>query len=101
MNKSNRRGKVMSLISIVVPLYNEEDNVRPLYDELCAVADTIDDDVEFILVDDGSKDKTVNVLKEIVGSDSRVKLIKFRRNFGQTAAMAAGFDYASGEIIAV
>jgi glycosyltransferase involved in cell wall biosynthesis len=91
----------MSLVSMIVPLYNEEDNVRPLYEELCAVADKMKDEVEFILVDDGSKDCTVKVLKEIAADDSRVKLIKFRRNFGQTAAMAAGFDYASGDIVAV
>jgi glycosyltransferase involved in cell wall biosynthesis len=59
------------------------------------------DEVEFILVDDGSKDQTVKVLKQVAAGDARVKLIKFRRNFGQTAAMAAGFDYATGEIIAV
>ncbi|MDR2337521.1 MAG: glycosyltransferase family 2 protein [Deltaproteobacteria bacterium] len=91
----------MSLVSVIIPLYNEEDNIQPLYKELCAVANKIQDNVEFILVDDGSKDHTVKVLKKITAGDSRVKLIKFRRNFGQTAAIAAGFDYADGEIIAV
>ena len=91
----------MSLISMIVPLYNEEENVQPLYDELCSVASKMKDEVEFILVDDGSKDRTVQEVKNIAAGDKRVKLVKFRRNFGQTAAMAAGFDYASGDIVAV
>ena len=86
---------------MVVPLYNEEENIKPLYKELCYVASKMKDEVEFILVDDGSKDGTVQEVKKIAAADKRVKLVKFRRNFGQTAAMAAGFDHASGDIVAV
>jgi glycosyltransferase involved in cell wall biosynthesis len=83
-------------ISVVIPVYNEEDNVSELYDRLVAV---IHDSVEFIFVDDGSSDKTFDRLKEICAKDKRVRVIRFRRNFGQTAALSAGIDHARGEII--
>ncbi len=89
----------MSLISIVIPLYNEEDNVEPLYRELETVAKRHSLHCEFIFVDDGSKDNTVERLREIAAGDDRVCIVCFRRNFGQTAAMAAGFDYANGDIV--
>lgn len=89
----------MKLISLVVPLYNEEDNVEPLYRELCAVTATHNLNCQFVFVDDGSKDKTVSRLEQIAANDSRAVIVCFRRNFGQTAAMAAGFDFAEGEIV--
>lgn len=89
----------MRLISLVVPLYNEEENVERLYSELCSVADRFNLNCEFILVDDGSKDATRERMLEISAGDPRVVLVAFRRNFGQTAAMAAGFDFAQGEIV--
>ncbi|MCC6932669.1 MAG: glycosyltransferase family 2 protein [Deltaproteobacteria bacterium] len=91
----------MRLVSIIVPLYNEEDNVQYLYDELCSVAAKLEDNVEFIFVNDGSRDKTLERMREITATDNRVTIVEFRRNFGQTAAMAAGFDYASGDIVAL
>lgn len=87
------------LVSIVVPLYNEEGNVELLYQELSKVAEAHQLNCEFVLVDDGSTDDTRNRLLEVCGNDPRVIYIRFRRNFGQTAAMAAGFDYARGDII--
>lgn len=89
----------MQLISIVVPLYNEEENVALLYEELAEVVGKAELSAEFIFVDDGSSDQTCERLLEAVRNDQRVRLLKFRRNFGQTAAMAAGFDHAEGEVV--
>jgi len=85
--------------SIVVPLYNEEDNVVPLYARLTQVMTGLDQPYEIIFVDDGSKDGTLVALNAIYDNDSRVRIVSLRRNFGQTAALKAGFDLASGEII--
>lgn len=89
----------MRLVSIIVPLFNEEENVSNLYGEISSVIDRAQLDAEFIFVDDGSSDRTVEALIRAANGDTRVKIVCFRRNFGQTAAMAAGFDYASGEIV--
>ncbi len=86
-------------VSIVVPLYNEEENIRPLYECVCAALTGHDFTWELILVDDGSGDQSCSILREITEQDQRVKVIRFRRNFGQTAAMAAGFDAAIGEVV--
>ena len=86
-------------VSVAIPLYNEEDNVQPLYLELTEVMSSMDCDYELIFVDDGSKDRTVKNMIRTVGEDPHVKIIEFRRNFGQTAAMAAGLDHASHEIV--
>jgi len=85
--------------SIVVPFHNEEDNVTTLYDRLKAVMEHIGESFELVFVDDGSRDRTYRHLEEIAAVDSRVLVIKLRRNFGQTSALAAGFDNASGEFI--
>ena len=85
--------------SVVVPLYNEEGNVAPLYVRLRQVMTGLEEPYELIFVDDGSKDHTPQALTEVYESDSRVKIVSLRRNFGQTAALKAGFDAARGEII--
>src|SRR6516164_9539387 len=85
--------------SVVVPLYNEEGNVAPLYVRLTQVMTGLEEPYELIFVDDGSKDRTPQTLTEVYESDSRVKIVSLRRNFGQTAALKAGFDAARGEII--
>jgi glycosyltransferase involved in cell wall biosynthesis len=85
--------------SIVVPLHNEQENVTDLYDRLKAVMETHGETFEIVLVDDGSTDSTFNLLREIAAVDSRVTVVKLRRNFGQTAGLAAGFDHARGEYI--
>ncbi|HVZ60701.1 MAG TPA: glycosyltransferase family 2 protein [Terriglobales bacterium] len=85
--------------SIVVPLHNEEENVTELYDRLKGVMESQIDAFELIFVDDGSSDRTFILLKEIAAVDSRVVVVKLRRNFGQTAALAAGFDNSQGEYI--
>ena len=89
----------MRLISIVIPLYNEEENVAKLYQELSTVIAGTSLNCEFLFVDDGSQDATVINLVRAAGDDARVRIVTFRRNFGQTAAMAAGFDYAQGEVV--
>ena len=89
----------MPRYSIVVPLHNEEENVTDLYDRLKAVMEMHGESFEIVLVDDGSRDRTFNLLREIAAVDSRVTVVKLRRNFGQTSALAAGFDHSRGEDI--
>jgi glycosyltransferase involved in cell wall biosynthesis len=85
--------------SIVVPFHNEEENVTTLYDRLKAVMEQVGESFELVFVDDGSRDRTYRLLEEIAAVDSRVLVIKLRRNFGQTSALAAGFDHAQGDYI--
>lgn len=86
-------------LSIVIPIYNEEENIQPLYDELNEVLQSIHHSHEIVFVDDGSSDRSLELLKKIQQQDDTVVVVSFRRNFGQTAAMAAGFDYATGDVI--
>jgi len=86
-------------LSIVVPIYNEEENVVALYESVREALAPTSLEYEIIFVDDGSGDASFRLLKEIAAEDRRVKLLRFRRNFGQTAAMAAGFDVATGSVI--
>ncbi len=85
--------------SIVVPIYNEEDNIAELYRSITTSLDGYDTEYEIIMVDDGSADGSFKALTTIAAGDRRVRVIRFRRNFGQTAAMSAGFDAATGNII--
>jgi glycosyltransferase involved in cell wall biosynthesis len=85
--------------SIVVPFHNEEENVTELYDRLKAVMEMVGDPFEMVFVDDGSSDRTFTSLQEIAEVDSRVVVVKLRRNFGQTSALAAGFDQARGDYV--
>jgi len=89
----------MPKYSIVVPLHNEQENVTDLYDRLKVVMEANGETFEIVLVDDGSIDRTFTLLREIAAVDSRVTVVKLRRNFGQTAGLAAGFDHARGEYI--
>lgn len=86
-------------LSIVVPIYNEQDNISALYRAVTTALDSTDRNYEIIMVDDGSSDGSFTALKALAAQDRRVKVIRFRRNFGQTAAMSAGFDAAAGDII--
>lgn len=86
-------------LSVVLPIYNEEGNLKEMYHRLTDVLVGLDKSYEIILTDDGSKDGSYEVMKEIADRDSKIKLIKFRRNFGQTAALAAGINEASGNLI--
>ena len=87
------------MISVVVPLYNEEGNVQPLYRRLTDVLTGLEECYELVFVDDGSQDHTNGILDDICQADSRVVAIRLRRNFGQAAALQAGFDFAQGDII--
>ncbi|SNZ13007.1 glycosyltransferase family 2 protein [Hydrogenobacter hydrogenophilus] len=85
------------MISVVIPAYNEEQNIPILYQKLTQVLEG--KDYEIIFVDDGSEDGTFNVLEKIANKDKRVKVIRFKRNYGQTSAMYAGFQHAKGDVI--
>jgi glycosyltransferase involved in cell wall biosynthesis len=86
-------------LSIIVPLYNEEESVRPLYRSVKNVADALGMDYELLFVDDGSDDQTFTIASGLARSDKKLRVIKFRRNYGQTPAMAAGIDHATGDIL--
>jgi len=86
-------------ISVVIPLYNEEENVEPLHEKLTGSLRAAGYDYEIVYVDDGSTDNTLSLLEKVQAGDDRVVVISLRRNFGQTAAFAAGFDFARGDII--
>lgn len=86
-------------LSVVVPIYNEEENLPILHGRITQALTEALLDYELILVDDGSSDNSYAALKVLAAKDERVKVIKLRRNFGQTAAMAAGFDCASGRVV--
>ncbi|MGQ9676651.1 MAG: glycosyltransferase family 2 protein [Chloroflexota bacterium] len=86
-------------VSVIIPVLNEEDNLERLYVRLCQALGSLGKTCEIVFVDDGSTDKSFDVLKKLHEQDNRVRVIRFRRNFGQTAAFAAGFDAAQGEIV--
>ena len=86
-------------LSVVIPFCNEEDNVRPLHEQIVAALGGLGRSYEVVAVDDGSTDRTLANLEAIVKDDSRWWVVALRRNFGQTAAMSAGFDHATGEVI--
>jgi glycosyltransferase involved in cell wall biosynthesis len=86
-------------ISIVVPVYNEQENIEAVYTALSSTLKKMGCQYEIIMVDDGSSDGSHKVLTSLASYDASLKVIRFRRNFGQTAAMSAGFDYAKGDII--
>ncbi len=86
-------------LSVVIPIYNEEGNIERLHRELSEALDEIGRDYEIVAVNDGSQDRSFELLNAAQARDSRWHVIHFRRNFGQTAAMAAGFDAARGKIV--
>ncbi|HEX9838938.1 MAG TPA: glycosyltransferase family 2 protein [Anaerolineales bacterium] len=87
-------------LSLIIPLYNEEENLPLLYDSIRKTLEPIQRKWEIIFVDDGSQDKSLDVLKTLVENDpGHVRAVAFRRNFGQTAAITAGIDYAQGDTI--
>ncbi len=88
-----------STLSVVVPLFNEEENLESLFAQLVTVLEGLDCGYEIIAVDDGSTDGSFAILKQLHEGNPRIKVVRFRRNFGQTAAFAAGFDQASGEVV--
>ncbi len=86
-------------LSLVVPVYNEEDNIQPLFSKIAAAMEGLGKTWEVVLVDDGSRDQSLARLEELAADDKRVVVVGLRRNYGQTAAMMAGFDHARAPII--
>ena len=93
-----RKIEIVPKYSIVVPFHNEEENVTQLYDRVKDVMEQVGASFEMVFVDDGSRDRTYRLLEEIAAVDSRVLVVKLRRNFGQTSALAAGFDHCAGRV---
>lgn len=89
----------MKDLSVIAPLYNEEECVRLLHETIVRVVEPLRLDFEILFVDDGSRDGTFRVARELAEKDRRLRVIRFRRNYGQTPAMAAGFDHACGQIL--
>src|SRR5208283_4077821 len=87
------------MLSIVIPIHNEEPSILPLYDRLISVLEGLNKPFEIIFVDDASADRSFDLLANLAETDMRMKVIRLRRNFGQTAALSAGFDEAQGNII--
>jgi glycosyltransferase involved in cell wall biosynthesis len=92
-------GPTERFLSILIPVYNEDQNLRALHEDLLSVLSTMAVDYEIIYVDDGSTDQSLTILKEIAAQAETVTVIQFRRNFGQTAALAAGIDFATGQVL--
>lgn len=93
----NRKADVV--FSVVIPVFNEEGNLKPLYTRLTRIMRNLKKPYEIIFVDDGSSDRSFHILKDIYEKDKRVKIVRFTRNFGQHPAVMAGFNTASGEVI--
>ncbi len=87
------------MLSIVIPIHNEEPSILPLYDRLTAVLEGLQKPYEIIVVDDASTDRSFDLLANLVEVDTHLKVVRLRRNFGQTAALSAGFDEAQGNVI--
>ncbi len=90
----------MQSLSIVIPVYNEEDNIGPLVRRIAEAMSPWQGTVEILFVDDGSSDQTLDLLKGVQANDPRIRIAHFKKNLGQTAAMAAGFRLARGEAVA-
>ena len=90
------------LISAIVPCYNEEESLPLFYERICEVADKLSEaDFEFLFVNDGSRDRTLPILRELAGKDARVRYLSFSRNFGKEAGMLAGLEHARGDYVAI
>lgn len=87
------------MLSIVIPIHNEEPAILPLYDRLTTVLERLKKPYEIIFIDDASTDRSFDLLANLVETDHHLKVIRLRRNFGQTAALSAGFDEAQGDVI--
>jgi glycosyltransferase involved in cell wall biosynthesis len=86
-------------LSVIIPLYNEEESITPLYAKLIAALSPLGKSFEIIFINDGSEDHSSEILFRLAAKDKTVKVIELRRNFGQTAAMSAGFDHAHGQVM--
>jgi dolichol-phosphate mannosyltransferase len=93
------RRKIMEKISFVIPVYNEEESITPLYESIKEVVDANGYNYEIVMVDDGSTDNSLNILKELKKKDTNLKIVVFEENRGQSAAFDAGFKTATGELV--
>lgn len=92
----------MEIISICIPCYNEEKSLPIFYNEIIRIAKLMNEvEFEFVFVDDGSSDNTLDIIKDLANSDNRVRFISFSRNFGKEAALYAGIKYSKGDYVAV
>jgi glycosyltransferase involved in cell wall biosynthesis len=87
-------------LSVIIPIKDERDNLAPLHERIRAALDPLDLDYEILFVDDGSSDASFTILEDLAAEDLRVKVVRLRRNFGQTAALQAGIDWSAGEVLA-
>jgi glycosyltransferase involved in cell wall biosynthesis len=99
LRQDKKEAVLSEFVSIVIPVFEEEESLPVLYSSITAVMEPLGVGYEILFVDDGSRDRSMEVLEGLRKKDERVKVVGFRRNFGQTAAMAAGFEYATGDII--
>ena len=86
-------------LSVIVPFYNEEENIRRMHAAIVAAIEPLGVPFEMVLVNDGSKDRTLELATDIAREDPRVRVVNFRRNYGQTPAMAAGIEHAEGKVL--
>jgi glycosyltransferase involved in cell wall biosynthesis len=91
----------MPKYSLIIPIYNEEETIPELYRRVSDVMDSLDDSVELILINDGSRDRSLNLMRQLQERDARVCYISFARNFGHQAAVTAGLNFARGQVIVV
>lgn len=101
MNKDmdNKTSVEEIMLSVIIPIYNEEDNIDPLYREIIDAVSGKYKDFEILFINDGSADQSLFKLRELNKQDSRVKIINFRKNFGQSTSISAGFDYCRGDVV--
>ncbi|MDE0185494.1 MAG: glycosyltransferase family 2 protein [Candidatus Poribacteria bacterium] len=99
MSNSQKNDREKVDLSIVIPVFNEEENLHDLYSRLTDALSKLKESYEIIFIDDGSTDLSFEILRKMAQTHTNIHAIRFRRNFGQTAAMSAGFDYACGEVI--
>jgi glycosyltransferase involved in cell wall biosynthesis len=100
-NPSEDSGPSTFLLSVVIPVYNEQDVLGLLLDSLCGVLDGMNCDYEILLVNDGSRDQSLEILQSEAKADPRIKVLSFSRNFGHQAGVTAGLDYADGDVVIV
>lgn len=98
-NYSNKIKTIFRKVTILVPLFNEEESLHPLYKSIKETLNKISCDHEILFVDDGSNDRSLNILRELAGKDNRVKFLSFRKNYGKSAALHVGFNAATGNAV--
>jgi dolichol-phosphate mannosyltransferase len=91
----------MSVYSLIIPIYNEEENIAELYRRVRSVMDRLDESVELIFINDGSRDRSLNLIRELQEKDDRVCYLSLGRNFGHQIAVTAGLNFARGQAVII